>query len=378
MRKKISLFQIITLIAIPVFLIVAFLVVNELNKDDLSPEQFSAIYGGKVETGYPYAGYLVGYEPNNRINVCGVAIVSENTGITAGHCIISGANIFIGEGNFSYTKIDNFLASDIQVHPKWLKDEAQGFDLATIKINPKIISLEVYSSISTPINGCDYEIVGYGATENDIASLGANRPRKSTGICINSVNNKTFEFTGIGGGICFGDSGSPVYVKGTNKLVGIVSAIISSNSETSQYCHINNKGIATRVDNPDEFSLHYEYENRTPVELNFAICGGSCQQKECAKGLVCNDKKVCHLLDNMDCISTLDNYCSRIANILCEDGSSCINNKCIKRDDVNAAETTAFINETISYFNSNPTTTIAVVIIVGIIMSATIFFSFKR
>ena len=73
--------------------------------------------------------------------------------------------------------------------------------------------------------------------------------RKSAQLCITDINSKTFKITGTGdSGICFGDSGSPIYEEGTNRVVGFVASIVSEDDKTKNPCSFNNVAIGVRAD----------------------------------------------------------------------------------------------------------------------------------
>ncbi len=229
---------------------------NEITTNFLAPEDSSALFGGKLESGYPSAGYLIGYRNGSPEELCGLVYISPTQALSAAHCFDKSEDFYNGEGQFvansaQLAKVNAFFQS-----PGWDKRTSYN-DMAIINLN-EIVSLnpDEYGQIVSPEAGCNYEVVAYGRTENDGVSLGMDRPRKSATICITTIEDRILYATSSDGGICLGDSGSPVYEKGTNRIVGIISAILRPR-DNSEACFIANTAIINRADRNSDFLSRY-------------------------------------------------------------------------------------------------------------------------
>ncbi|MFQ5492644.1 MAG: trypsin-like serine protease [Candidatus Dojkabacteria bacterium] len=220
-------------------------------KTDVTPEDTSALFGGQLEASYPFAGFMVSYDEENQGNLCGFALIAPTTGVTAAHCIDNGSSYFAGVGEFTTNPSNLAEVSDATQLPGW-NGQTSTNDLAVFNLEaspPDSTQFAVRGEVDTT---CRYRVVAYGRTEDDTAVLSLNRPRKSARICINEINENTLKVTGLDGGLCLGDSGSPIFEDGTNNLVGVVSSIQSANNNQSP-CFVANTGFAVRVDTNIEF-----------------------------------------------------------------------------------------------------------------------------
>lgn len=320
--KKISklFFVITTLILTIATLFIAYVVMRY----EQAPQDSSAIYGGRVdEFGYPFAGYLISYENNNKASVCGSVYLSNKVAISAAHCIKPNTSVFLGFDEYKFNPSSNIQATDVVTKPEWDGND-NNHDLAVLISNNKEFTKNQYAEIGDAKVGCNYEVLGYGSTENDEQLPDGKRLRKSALLCVEKIEANLIYFKGQGGGICFGDSGSPVFEKGTNKVVGIVSGIISERN-SNEYCSIDNRAVAVRIDRNISFISQYDLV----PDQNLALCSQSCANTQCSNGLTCNADKICVSSTSNSCIVQADNFCSTLSNIQCFDGASCISNKCI-------------------------------------------------
>ncbi len=251
MKNKIkTTFAILALILITVS---AIFLSNKINKntENLSAEDSNALYGGDLEYGYKSAGYLVNYQKNStQRRSCGVAVINNSQAITAGHCVDSAEAIFIGEGFFKDKKSDFLAVNKINLKQNWIKSRNEEDDIAVL-FYTNDNKFNTFASIIPPKDGCNYHIVAYGRSDD---TPNMTLPRKGADICISNITNKTFRIIGANNsGICFGDSGSPIYEKDSNKLVGIISSIVMHpNSDPKDVCNIGNTGLAIRADSTSE------------------------------------------------------------------------------------------------------------------------------
>src|SRR5260221_6653085 len=219
-----------TIIVIIIILLISAAASFAVLTGNLAPTDTSALYGGKLEDGYHYAGYLIAFENDSKVTTCGVTFLSGNIAISAAHCIPNNSTIYVGTNQFRLQSSDNISASDATINPGWVGKPLK--DISILKLS-RAVNLSEFAQIATPQVGCNYEVVAYGRNETSIPGDLSSKLRKSSEICIQDILQGEALIQGNGGGICFGDSGSPVFEKGTNKIVGIISSIISSTPNDS-------------------------------------------------------------------------------------------------------------------------------------------------
>lgn len=214
--------------------------------EDQSSEDSSAIVGGRIETGYPAAGYMLSNKGDNLFDYCGLVNVNPGTVITAAHCLDDTRGISLGFADFTAEANDQYPVTRLYRNTGWeVKDVRKDFAVLEYEVDQS--SLESVASIGTPREGCDYRVVGYGReSTNENQSL-ESRPRKSARVCIDEVDARVFYLVGDTGGICFGDSGSPVFREDTNTVIGVISSIVSERGSTDP-CFVGNRAVAVRAD----------------------------------------------------------------------------------------------------------------------------------
>lgn len=278
-------------------LTITFLLVDYASKNQ-SLEDSSALFGGKLESGYPYAGYLIAVAKNNKVTTCGVTFIKPNIAVTAAHCIVKDASIYLGTGEFKLSLRNNFEVQYAEQHSLWNTKTYK--DIAVIKLDKNVEGLNSFAEKATPKLGCNYTIVGYGMNEDSVEGSLNNKRRKSSEICIEDILSDEVFFKGSGGGICYGDSGSPIFETGTNKIVGVISSIlVPDNFVGTNYCSINNRGVMVRIDDNEDFIA--DFENRAASQ----VCLGN------------------------NCIAQENESCTAGSGISCSAGLSCVNSVCV-------------------------------------------------
>lgn len=211
---------------------------------DLSADDSSALFGGVAESGYPSAGYIVTMVPNGR-KTCAASALDENTAVTAGHCVDDATGIYIGKGDYKTYRNEDIQVSSAVQKAGWVRSQDREEDFAILNFSSDNY-FEEFADVESPEEGCGYRVVAYGRTEDpdDPPML-----RKSAELCITDIQEDTFKVSGTGdSGICYGDSGSPVYIEGTNKLVGMIVSIVNKIPNDPEPCNFGNTAIAVRVD----------------------------------------------------------------------------------------------------------------------------------
>ncbi len=232
-----------------------------------------SIYFGKPEPSfsYPFAGFIIVEVDNSNLLedkfvICGANFVSPVHVITAAHCVQNAKSTavsigYYNESIFRQTTTRNILriplnydASMFEKGKRILVEDIGASDIALVELdNP--VNIEKYAQLAKPTKGCEYFVVGYGQNEAENTKL---HERRGIDVCIDTINleNLLVSFPN-GGFFCNGDSGSGLYRKGTNELVGVVSALNSENS-----CKDADLYIVTRIDaNWDFLKLYLETTN---------------------------------------------------------------------------------------------------------------------
>ncbi|MEO6728650.1 MAG: trypsin-like serine protease [Candidatus Dojkabacteria bacterium] len=212
-----------------------------------SPQDAEALYGGRTETGYPSAGFLLIETSAGGVKLCGYSVISSRVAITASHCVDDAKNIYLGRGQFTQDSA-NLLKVDKAIQKAgWVDNKARSSDFAVLNFSDTKGYFSSFGEVASVVDGCKYRVVGYGRTEN--ADDSQNPPRKSTALCANSITTDTFLVQGNNSGICFGDSGSPVYFDGTNRIVGVITSILKQTTDTSDNpCSFENVAVVVRAD----------------------------------------------------------------------------------------------------------------------------------
>lgn len=210
----------------------------------------SALFGGQLEFGYPSAGYLISYEPGGGFKTCGYSLINDNIGITASHCVDNSESIYLGVGDFNLNPENNVLVTRAIQKQQWVDEKQRRHDFATLVFNDDKNLFNDFAELTSPQIGCNYRVVAYGRAETDNEYGSLKRQRKSAQMCITSIENEIFFIKGFNAasGICFGDSGSPLYSNETNQVVGVIASIVLEKEDGSDPCAFGNTAIVVRAD----------------------------------------------------------------------------------------------------------------------------------
>lgn len=211
---------------------------------NLGVEDSGALFGGRIEKGYLSAGFLV-VETQQSLKTCGFSAISNQIAVTAAHCVDDARKIFMGLGQFTNDTQNLKQVRRAVAKANWVESQIRSDDFAVLTF-PNTGYFSDFAKIAAPSEGCIARVVAYGRTEDPIESI--TKPRKSALLCVSEIGVETFRMTSDTAGICFGDSGSPIYRDGTNELIGVVVSIVKKDPNDTQPCAIGNTAIAVRVD----------------------------------------------------------------------------------------------------------------------------------
>ncbi|MFN9810719.1 MAG: S-layer homology domain-containing protein [Deltaproteobacteria bacterium] len=199
------------------------------------------VVGGAAETGYAPAGYLLrGPDERSLSPGCGVTLIAPDLAVTAAHCVVDdprdGRNVSVtrtfamgfGTPGPSSRRV---LARGVLAQPAYYPDLASRTrasdplaDVAVLRLASPVTDIAP-ATISVPSAGCNARYVGYGRTTtgNERVYSGYTNERKSAAQCIDVIGATNIETHGYGGGLCWGDSGGPLFREGTTEILGVLA-----------------------------------------------------------------------------------------------------------------------------------------------------------
>jgi hypothetical protein len=218
---------------------------------------------------HPYVGLVIQPIPDmpGFYSICSGAALSPTKFLTAAHCADPSMPVFVTYKSAPpYSLAKDFTSGTFHPNPAWCigcGPGLQGFDYHDVAVvtldkraNPgAFASLPAAGLVDTLAMGTAVDIVGYGV--QGFASGGGPRQQLSSLIryfapsqLIQSDNVSSAEFIKLSanpsqgsGGTCFGDSGGPDVLGGTNIVLAVNSYVTNGNCSGVTY--------SNRVDLPD-------------------------------------------------------------------------------------------------------------------------------
>jgi secreted trypsin-like serine protease len=257
--------QIIKVAFILMILLISIMVIRVVQNSNLANEDASAIYGGEEEWSYFSAGYLISENKDGSFNYCSATSLNDGLAITAAHCVQNSEKIYLGFGGRTFSTFGSMQVKEFYINSGWDGQDIR-YDFAVLLYeNPQDLFVD-NAEILSPAEGCNYRVVGYGKTSQDDEQ--GVRPRQGADICIERIEGDNFYIQGETSGICTGDSGSPIYVKDTNFVVGVISSIVlEAGGNERDACSLQNTAVAVRADN-----MYFDYEqSKTTSYVEYAV-----------------------------------------------------------------------------------------------------------
>ncbi len=232
-----------------------------------------AVTNGQPDgNGHPYVGVVIQFIPNTQfIIVCSGSALSATKFLTAAHCADPSLPVFVSyKSGPPFSLATDFTPGTFHPDPDWCPGCGHGLpgfdshDVAVVSLsaprNPGAFAqLPAANLVDTLPMGTQVDIVGYGVQG---FIRGGGKPGEiflftryfAPSLLIQSNDVLSDEFIKLTanpshdkGGICFGDSGGPDILGGTNTILAVNSFVTNGNCAGVTY--------SQRVDLPDILSF---------------------------------------------------------------------------------------------------------------------------
>lgn len=221
-----------------------------------SSTQSDEVVGGRAERGYPAVGYL--QKDGDDAPFCTATLVAPDRVVTAAHCVdqMGGHATSFGVGAFGGKRIAVKAALE---HPSWvpaaaLDSQVWLHDVAVLTLVERSeIAPVPYADGGHDAPTCDARYVGYGrVTEGgrDVKE-GYTGERKSTRACLDGHEAGMLSAKGKDGGLCWGDSGGPLFVDG--KIAGVLHGHALGPAGSEPRCEVGNPVVFTSLADEKDF-----------------------------------------------------------------------------------------------------------------------------
>lgn len=228
---------------------------------NLGGQNADALVKGKVESGYEFVGYIV----SDQQKVCAGTLVGEDTIVTAAHCLAetAGSEFYFGLGEFTIDKL-SLVPIAVAIFPTTYSIEtATGPDIAVAKLT-KPIYLSNYAEMGDPYEECDARLVAYGAGVASSALEEMFVKKSGTG-CVRAISENFIYMLASNVGMCFGDSGGPIFESREGKMIGVLSGGIVANEFTKLECEPGNNAYVVNASRYTNFILDAVEKNVTEI-----------------------------------------------------------------------------------------------------------------
>jgi hypothetical protein len=218
---------------------------------------------------HPYVGVAIQFIPDmpGFVNVCSGSALSDTVFLTAAHCFDPSLPVYVSyKSGPPFSLANDFTEGTFHPHPDWCIGCGPGLprfdthDVAVITLNEPadpggFAALPSEGLVDTLPMGTEVDLVGYGVQG---FVRGGGQPQQiflftryyAPTVLVQSNNRTSTEFIKLQanpskgtGGTCFGDSGGPDLLGGTNIVLAVNSYVTNGNCAGVTY--------SNRVDLPD-------------------------------------------------------------------------------------------------------------------------------
>lgn len=263
---------------------------------DPSTSQDAPVVGGRTESGYPAVGYLMNGADRSSLRGpnCGATVIAPSVAVTAAHCIVMAQAPVFGIGLGTVGSGPPYPARRVVVHPSYAPNGPSRYqhDVAVLLLETPVPVTPAVIARADPQRDARY--VGYGrVTPGPVGERnGYTGERKSARQTIMSIDGLNVFTTGADGGLCWGDSGGPLFQNGTNELLGVLADF-----DGDFNCYSGNRMIFTSLAGesafiesamacPDGFGSECMQE---PPSCQYACADHGYGPGQCWAGWYCDD-----------------------------------------------------------------------------------------
>jgi len=181
--------------------------------------------------GHPAAGALLVPSPNGLEPECSGVLVAPRVFLTAGHCTnaaLAAGGAFVAFGDTLSTDASTAIHGEAITDPAYGHDSADPHDLGVILLDRDAPVPPVSLPAAGAADGLAQESiapvsVGYGYSLRQGKDFVYDGARHAGSVPVVSQTSTLLRLDGPGAHLCFGDSGGPQYLPGSNVVVSVTS-----------------------------------------------------------------------------------------------------------------------------------------------------------
>jgi V8-like Glu-specific endopeptidase len=253
------------------------LVDDESNLDEDSADRDDAIIGGSAATGYPEAVLVDMKEGGQVTSLCSGALIAPKVVLTAGHCVhgFDGWNVTAPFANKQTAKASSAATYDWNNESEYVDPNLHDVGLVFLDTP---ITLASYPTLTSSAVATGSKVQNIGRINNGTTSY----TKLFLGPAVSVQSGKQYGFPfdyATAETIQSGDSGGPVVVNGTHKIVAVNSG---SGGGTQVLARVD---LVSKWIN-DQVAAHASTTTPTTPTTPTDPCGGVTYEGKCESGKV--------------------------------------------------------------------------------------------